>query len=102
MITFDENKAIANMGDIARFARAFDRLENGKEVTICFLGGSITQGSLSSSPETCYAYRVYSWLKEKFDKFDSIKVINFFSSKDIIKEKCNPYARRRFFWSYYT
>ena len=75
MITFDENKAIANMGNIARFAKAFDRLENGKEVTICFLGGSITQGSLSSSPETCYAYRVYSWLKEKFDKA-SVKYVN--------------------------
>ncbi len=66
MMTFDETKAVAGLGDTSRFAKAFDKLESGENVTICFLGGSITQGSLSSTPQTCYAYRVYSYLKEKF------------------------------------
>ncbi len=66
MISFDKEKAIAGLGDVTRFSKAFTKLENGEDVTICFLGGSITQGSLSSVPETCYAYRVYQWLKEKF------------------------------------
>ena len=30
------------------------------------LGGSITQGCLSSTPETCYAYLVYEWWKKQF------------------------------------
>lgn len=75
MISFDNKKAIADIGDITRFARAFDKLEKGEDVTICFLGGSITQGSLSSLPENCYAYRVYSYLKDKFKKAN-IKYVN--------------------------
>ncbi len=75
MISFDDKKAIANLGDMTRFFGAFDRLEDGQDVTICFLGGSITQGSLSSAPETCYAYRVYSYFKEKFRK-SNIKYVN--------------------------
>ncbi len=70
MISFDKEKAIAGLGDISRFSKAFTKLENGEKVTICFLGGSITQGSLSSEPETCYAYRVYKWLKDKFPRAD--------------------------------
>ncbi|SFC99618.1 SGNH/GDSL hydrolase family protein [Butyrivibrio sp. YAB3001] len=66
MISFDREKAVAGLGDSTRFSKAFTKLENGEDVTICFLGGSITQGSLSSTPQTCYAYRVYEWLKEKF------------------------------------
>ncbi len=38
----------------------------GEKVTVGFLGGSITQGSLADSPETCYAYLVYEWWKKKF------------------------------------
>ena len=42
------------------------KAEAGEPVKVGFLGGSITQGSLSSTPETCYAYLVYKWWKEKF------------------------------------
>ncbi len=75
MIAFDKNKAIANHGDITRLSKVYKKLEEGKEVTVCFLGGSITQGSLSSTPETCYAYRTYDWLKNKFAGAD-IKYVN--------------------------
>ena len=70
MIAFDKTKAIANRGDITRFSKVFGKLEAGESVTICFLGGSITQGSLSSAPTTCYAYKVYNWFKEKFPAAD--------------------------------
>lgn len=33
----------------------------GEDITVGFLGGSITQGRLSSTPKTCYAYLVYQW-----------------------------------------
>ena len=75
MIAFDKNKAIANHGDITRLSKVYKKLEKGKEVTVCFLGGSITQGSLSSTPKTCYAYRTYDWLKNKFADAD-IKYVN--------------------------
>lgn len=44
------------------------RAEQGEELVIAFLGGSITQGSLASVPENTYAYRVFSWWKETFPK----------------------------------
>lgn len=42
------------------------RAAQGEELTIGFLGGSITQGSLSSTPQTCYAYRVYQWFVDTY------------------------------------
>lgn len=74
MISFDEKRAIANHGDITRLSELYKKLEDGQKVTICFLGGSITQGSLSSKPTTCYAYKVYEWFKTKFDKADIVYV----------------------------
>lgn len=42
------------------------RAANGESLVIGFLGGSITQGSLSSTPKNCYAYLVYEWWKKSF------------------------------------
>ena len=42
----------------------------GENITVGFLGGSITQGCLSSTPETCYAYLVYRWWCETFPDAD--------------------------------
>lgn len=59
-------KAIAYRGNPTRIATMMQRAEAGEKLTLVFLGGSITQGSLSSSPETCYAYLVYRWFVNKF------------------------------------
>ena len=40
--------------------------EAGEKLTIGFFGGSITMGSLSSTPKTCYAYHVYEWWCKTF------------------------------------
>ena len=75
MIAFDKIKAIANHGDITRLSKVYKKLEEGGDVTVCFLGGSITQGSLSSTPETCYAYRTYDWIRGRFPKA-KVKYVN--------------------------
>lgn len=54
------------MGNITRLKNLMKRAANGESLVIVFLGGSITQGSLSSTPETCYAYLVYEWWKKSF------------------------------------
>lgn len=54
--------------NLARLKNCMLRAEKGEEITIGFLGGSITQGSLSSKPENSYAYRVFSWWKTEFPK----------------------------------
>lgn len=50
----------------SRLKKLLRRAAQGEELTIGFLGGSITQGSLSSTPQTCYAYRVYQWFVDTF------------------------------------
>lgn len=62
----NKEKGIANIGDLHRLKEVFARAEHGENLTVGFLGGSITQGSLSSTPQTCYAYRVYEWWCETF------------------------------------
>lgn len=62
----DCSKAVLNRGNLYRIQRVMKKAMRGEDVTVGFLGGSITQGCLSSSPETCYAYLVYKWWCEKF------------------------------------
>lgn len=73
MINFE--KGIMNLGDFTRIKNAMRKAESGESITVGFLGGSITQGCLSSVPETCYAYLVYSWWKERFPKSE-VKYVN--------------------------
>lgn len=54
--------------DLSRIKDCMRRAERGAHLTLGFLGGSITEGSLSSSPETCYAYLVYQWWRETFPR----------------------------------
>lgn len=57
---------LINRGNLQAIRNCMKKALSGSRITVGFLGGSITQGSLSSVPETCYAYRVYSWWKETF------------------------------------
>lgn len=60
------SRSIAYEGNCRGIVNLMKRARNAEKLTLCFLGGSITQGSLSSTPQTCYAYLVYSWFTEKF------------------------------------
>lgn len=44
------------------------RAAAGEDLVVAFFGGSITQGSLASTEETCYAYRFYEMLAERYPK----------------------------------
>ncbi len=63
-INFDNG--MMNYGDFTRMKKTMARAMKGEPITVGFLGGSITQGSVSSTPETCYAYLVYKWWQETF------------------------------------
>lgn len=52
--------------NFSRLKTLFRRAARGEELTLGFFGGSITQGSLATAPENCYAYRVYQWLVDTF------------------------------------
>lgn len=70
MITLDYEKGIANIGNWYRLKQTMRKAQSGTPITVGFLGGSITQGCLSSTPETCYAYLVYEWWRQTFPQSD--------------------------------
>lgn len=52
--------------DITRLQNCMRQSLRGEELTIGFLGGSITQGSLASEEKNTYAYRVFTWWERTF------------------------------------
>lgn len=60
------NDGILHNGNYTAIRQCMERAASGEPITVGFLGGSITQGSLSSTPETCYAYLVYRWWQDTF------------------------------------
>ena len=71
MIDFE--KGMVNRGNWQKIQQVMQRAERGAEITLGFLGGSITQGAVASKQENCYASRVYKWWSETFPK---VKFIN--------------------------
>lgn len=67
-VTEDMRKAsIINQGNITRIADVMVRAAKGEEITIAFIGGSITNGSSASPQETkCYAYLTQDWWRKAF------------------------------------
>lgn len=59
-------RAVMNEGNAARLAAAMKKAQNGGEITVGVIGGSITQGSLASSPANCYASKFNDWWVNKF------------------------------------
>lgn len=57
---------IANRGNQKRLKQLMKRARAGERLNIGFIGGSITQGSLATAPEYCYAYHVFKWWQETF------------------------------------
>ena len=66
MIDFE--KGMVNRGNWYPIQKVMERAARGEEITLGFLGGSITQGSLASKQENCYASRVYQWWRGQFPK----------------------------------
>lgn len=52
-------------GNPARIAKVIKKLQSGEEVTVAFLGGSITQGT-GADGENCYAARTAKWIQEQY------------------------------------
>ena len=60
------NDGIAFHGNAERIAKVLKKAGMGQPVTLAYLGGSITQGCLSSVPETCYAAMTTRWWREQY------------------------------------
>ena len=62
--------SIYNRGNWARLKACMKRAQKGEKLTIGYLGGSITMGSVATVQEKCYAYLSHLWWKEKFPQAD--------------------------------
>ncbi len=62
------DRGIVNLGNLSRIHGVMKKAATGEPITIAFLGGSITQDSITTRHENCYAYRTYQWWKEAFPK----------------------------------
>ncbi len=65
-----KERGIVNLGNLYRMQQLFRRAEEGQKLTLGFIGGSITQGSLATAPDNCYAALVVQWWKHHFPKAD--------------------------------
>ena len=54
-----------NEGNKARLARVIKKAQGGEDITVAYIGGSITQGS-SAGNDLCYAKLTYNWLQTTF------------------------------------
>ncbi len=60
---------LLTQGDgVLRLREFMNRAAAGGELVVAFFGGSITQGSLASTGENCYAYLFYMMLRERFPR----------------------------------
>ncbi len=68
------NDGIVFHGNTERIAKVLKKAENKEPITLGYLGGSITQGSLSSTPDTCYAAMTTKWWREQYPDTEFIYV----------------------------
>lgn len=61
MYDIDYSKALAVNGNHDRLLKVMERADRGDKLTVAFLGGSITEGSVASNDKSCYAYLTYRW-----------------------------------------
>ncbi|MBE6861772.1 MAG: glycoside hydrolase family 43 [Ruminococcus sp.] len=68
------SNAIGQMGNTARLREKIAMAQRGENVTIAYLGGSITEGVGQS--ETCYAKRSYNYFAETFGTGNNVSYVN--------------------------
>lgn len=61
-------RSLMDLGNLERMSKFIGKLENKQEVTIAFIGGSITEG-LTAGPEKCWAKLTYDRLCEKVSRY---------------------------------
>ena len=68
-------RSLIQTGNLFRVQKAIRKAQAGEEVTIAYLGGSITQGAGAKPIHTeCYAYQSYLAFKNRFGKGDGANV----------------------------
>ena len=67
-------RAVCSQGNTRRIQEVFSRMGQGENVTVAYLGGSITEGYMVNSTQN-YANKTTNWLKKVFEN-NNIKHVN--------------------------
>lgn len=62
------SNSLIQTGNNYRIKNAMEKAKNGEDVTIAYIGGSITEGAGATSHNNCYAYQSYLAFKEAYGK----------------------------------
>lgn len=69
-------RSLMSMGDIGRVGRAIRRAQDGENVTIAYIGGSITQGAGATPINSeCYAYKSWQNFAKRFGRGDNVRFV---------------------------
>lgn len=69
-------RSLMSVGDTGRVKRAIERARAGEEVTVAYIGGSITQGAGATPINSeCYAYKSYRNFAECFGRGDNVRFV---------------------------
>lgn len=69
-------RSVANVGDIARLQRIFSKARSGEDITLGFIGGSITQGAWASKPDNKWTNHVAAWWRNNFPLVKTWTIVN--------------------------
>lgn len=69
-------RSLVNMGNSARIYKAIKKAQSGEDVTLAYIGGSITQGA-GATPinHECYAYKSYKAFAEKYGTGNNVHYV---------------------------
>lgn len=63
------DRALTNVGNRARLADVMNRAKSGEDITVAFIGGSVTEGAFASDyDKTSYAGLTFAWWEKTFPK----------------------------------
>ena len=62
-------QSLLQLGNVYRLKKVIEKAKAGEDLTIAFIGGSITQGAGAVPIQTeCYAYKTFKWFVETYAK----------------------------------
>lgn len=67
-------RSLISTGNNYRMKKAIEKAKKGENVSIAYIGGSITEGAGASSPNECYAYQSYEYFKATYGQGDGSNI----------------------------
>ncbi len=68
-------RSLTSYGDVTRMQQKLTAAQNGEQINVCYLGGSITEG-LNAGNDLCYAKLSCDYIAQKFGTGDNVNYIN--------------------------